>query len=103
MARKSTALIALVLLTGCVSTDQKQLEVSAQQQGQATARIVLKKSDMPDDCTDLVGKVAVGKEPLIVTVRRQEILAANKDDKSRNCGEWWADYIQRVAKASGSN
>lgn len=92
MAR-STALIFLLMLTGCQSTAEKRAEVAAQERGKTQAVSVF--PDPPAACIAKIGRVRIGDEPWVVTFRRWEVVADIRDRQAEDCAAWFADIKQR--------
>jgi hypothetical protein len=104
MARKALIQTGLLLLlcgvAGCQTVEQRVAEV-ARADGQTRAQLSL--PDLPPECTAKVGRVKPGDEPWVVSIRRWEVLAENRDEKSLDCAAWWADYRARMAEKMHGN
>lgn len=94
MARK-VPLILILLLAGC-QTDQDRIKQIAVAQVQAEARSI---PDLPPTCTEPMGKVYPRRgEAWVVTQRRWEFLAENRNTASESCAAEWQAYREGLAK-----
>ena len=78
----------LVALAGC-STTNARLSQAAITQGVAKASVPF--PDLPAACTAKMGRVKAGGEPWVITMRRWEFLADNRDRLAADCASWGAD------------
>ncbi|NTG73319.1 hypothetical protein G6M02_08255 [Agrobacterium rhizogenes] len=90
MAIRSLISIALIsaALSGC-QTNSARLSQAAITQGVAKAAVPF--PDLPTACTAKMGRVKAGGEPWVITMRRWEFLADNRDRLSADCAAWGAD------------
>ena len=82
-------LIVLLLLSGCQSV-QERAHTAAVAQGQVQAAKPF--PDLPDACTAKTGRVKPKPdEARVVTLKRWEIVADNRDRLAEDCKAWGAD------------
>jgi hypothetical protein len=86
------ALISVALgaaaLSGCQTTSAR-LSQAAITQGVAKASVPF--PDLPAACIAKMGRVKAGGEPWVVTMKRWEFLAENRDRLSADCAAWGVD------------
>lgn len=87
MAR-SAALIAILILAGCQSVTERAEQAAAQQ---GIAQAAKPFPDLSAACTAKVGRVKPGTEPWVVTFRRWEVVADNRDREAEDCAAWGRD------------
>ena len=84
------ALIACLLMSakGCVSIGDLDARTrdAARDLGQARAQQPL--LDLPPACTVKMGRVKPGGEPWVLTQKRWEVLAENRDRHADDCAAW---------------
>jgi hypothetical protein len=96
MARQ--ALIFLLLLTGCQSIEERAHD-AAVVKGEAQAQRQF--PDLPEACTAKTGRVKPQPgEPRVVTLKRWEIVADNRDRQAADCAAWGADMKAGTEKGS---
>lgn len=101
MVRRTMILIPLLALAGCKATD-RAAALSAARQAEAVASAKIGLPNLPGTCTAKVGRVRPAPtEPRVVTLKRWEVVADNRDRQSDDCAAWWAAY--RTALNSGEN
>jgi hypothetical protein len=87
--------LSLMSAKGC-QTLEERANAAAVAQGQAQAQRQF--PDLPEACTAKTGRVKpLPDEPRVVTLKRWEIVADNRDRKSDDCAAWGVDM-----KASSS-
>lgn len=94
MARSQLILICL-LLASCQTTEQR---VTAAAKTEGGARAVIPFPDPPASCVAKIGRVRIGDEPWVVTFKRWEIVADNRDQLAADCAAWFADIKARWGK-----
>ncbi|NLS06851.1 hypothetical protein HGP14_26430 [Rhizobium sp. P32RR-XVIII] len=93
MARSALIFIA-VLLSSCQSVDER-VSAAAAVQGQARASAPF--PDLPPACVAKMGRVRPGDEPWVITFKRWEIVADNRDRQADDCAAWGRDMKTRYA------
>jgi hypothetical protein len=83
-----TLTIAALLLSSCQTIEQRASE-AAKTQGEVNASIPF--PDPPAACIAKIGRVRVGDEPWVITFKRWEITADNRDRQAEDCAKWFAD------------
>jgi hypothetical protein len=102
MVRQALILLPIVLCLmsakGC-QTLEARATAAATTEGKAKAETSL--PDLDASCTAKVGRVVpTASEPRVVTLKRWDVLAENRDRKSNDCAAWWADYRANVSANS---
>ncbi|QXZ79680.1 hypothetical protein [Rhizobium sp. L51/94] len=102
MVRKALILLPVVILLtsakGCQTLDQRAT-AAAEMQGQAKAS-----SELPEhqdgSCTVHMERVKPkADEPRVVTLKRWDVVADNRDRQADDCSAWWDDFYARKAAA----
>ncbi|WFS01575.1 hypothetical protein [Rhizobium tumorigenes] len=98
MVRKALILLPVVLLLtsakGCQPLEQRA-SAAALVQGQANAASPLPQQ-LDGSCTVHMDRVKPSAdEPRVVTLKRWDVVADNRDRKSDDCSAWWSDYRSR--------
>ncbi|MDR6818515.1 hypothetical protein J2X76_003692 [Neorhizobium sp. 2083] len=89
------ALILVALLTSCQSV-QERAERAAEAKGRAQASAPF--PDLPAACTAKVERVRPKPdEPRVVTLKRWDVVAGNRDRQAVDCAAWGADMKARSA------
>lgn len=84
------ALICLLALAGC-QTDQDRLSGAAISAALIHADDPL--PDLPAACTaEMPRAIPKASEPWVITQKRWEYLAENRDHLSNDCKTWWDSY-----------
>jgi len=85
------ALILLTLLAGCQSVPERA-ERAAEAKGRALASTPF--PDLPAACTAKMERVRPKpEEPRVITLKRWEIVADNRDRQADDCRAWGAEMI----------
>ncbi|MBO0141523.1 hypothetical protein JZX87_10145 [Agrobacterium sp. Ap1] len=97
MVRKALMLLPLALLLmsnkGC-QTIEGRSQAAAVVTGEAKASTPLPALDA--SCDAKTGRVIPKPdEPRVVTLKRWEVVADNRDRQSEDCSAWWADLSKR--------
>lgn len=89
MAR-TLALILLMALTGCVSTQER---LSRAETVKALAQEKPSLPDLPPSCTALTGRAYPKvSEAWVITQKRWEYIADYRDEQAKACGSAWNAY-----------
>lgn len=87
--RLAYAALTALLLAGCQSTEER-LQAAAVVQGEARAERQF--PDLPEACTAKTGRVRAQEgEARVVTLKRWEVVADNRDRQADDCKSWGAD------------
>lgn len=87
--RLAYAALTVLLLASCQSTEER-LQAAAVVQGQAQATQTF--PDLPDACTAKTGRVRPQEgEARVVTLKRWEVVADNRDRQAEDCKSWGMD------------
>lgn len=93
------SLILLTLLSGCQSV-QERAEHAADAKGRAIASAQF--PDLPSACTAKVERVQPkANEPRVITLKRWDIVADNRDRQSADCAKWGADMKNKPDNRKG--
>lgn len=83
------ALILLTLLAGCQSI-QERADKAAEAKGRAQASTPF--PDLPAACTAKMERVRPKpEEPRVITLKRWDVVADNRDRQAADCGAWGAE------------
>jgi hypothetical protein len=94
--RLAAAALTVLLLTGCGSL-QERAHTAAVTQGQVQAQKPF--PDLPEACTAKTGRVKPKPdEARVVTLKRWEITADNRDRQAEDCKAWGADMKINFAR-----
>ncbi|HEY0120675.1 MAG TPA: hypothetical protein VGC14_02750 [Rhizobium sp.] len=88
LALKLSAVAILLALASCETTDAR-VSQAAITQGVAKASVPF--PDLPEACTAKMGRVKAGGEPWVMTIKRWEFVADNRDRLAADCAAWGAD------------
>lgn len=87
------SLILLMLLAGCQSV-QERADKAAEAKGRAQAATPF--PDLPAACTARMERVKPKpSEPRVITLKRWDIVADNRDRQSADCAQWGVDMKKR--------
>ncbi len=87
--RLAYAALTVLLLASCSSTAER-LNSAATKQGEAQAERQF--PDLPEACTTKTGRVRPQEgEARVVTLKRWEVVADNRDRQADDCKAWGAD------------
>lgn len=87
------ALILLAFLAGCSVTERA--EKAADAKGRALASTSF--PDLPAACTAKMERVKPKREePRVITLKRWDVVADNRDRQAADCGAWGADMKKRT-------
>ncbi|UIK04921.1 hypothetical protein [Neorhizobium galegae] len=90
------SLILLTLLAGCQSV-QERAEKAADAKGRAQASTPF--PDLPGACTAKMERVKPKpSEPRVITLKRWDVVADNRDRQSADCAQWGVDMKQSAAR-----
>jgi hypothetical protein len=92
----SFAIVAIVL-SGCETTSAR-VKQAAVMQGAAKASVPF--PDLPESCTVKIGRVKAGGEPWVITMKRWDVVAENRDRKADDCAAWGRDMKARYEAKS---
>lgn len=94
------SLILLMLLAGCQSV-QERADRAADAKGRAQASTPF--PDLPAACTAKMERVTPKpSEPRVITLKRWDVVAANRDRQSADCAQWGLD-MKRQSLSSPSS
>lgn len=87
------SLILLTLLAGCQSVQERAGKAAALK-GQAQASAPF--PDLPSACTAKMERVKPKpSEPRVITLKRWDVVAENRDRQSVDCARWGEDMKKR--------
>jgi hypothetical protein len=90
------ALILVALLAGCQSVHERA-EKAAEAKGRAQASAPF--PDLPAACTAKMERVKPKpEEPRIITLKRWDMVADNRDRQSADCAQWGIDLKHRTGE-----
>ncbi|NTG07279.1 hypothetical protein [Rhizobium rhizogenes] len=92
----SAALVTLAL-SGCETTNAR-LSQAAITQGVAKASVPF--PDLPAACIAKMGRVKAGGEPWVITMKRWDVVAENRDRNADDCAAWGRDMKARYEARS---
>ncbi|WP_105430237.1 hypothetical protein [Neorhizobium sp. T6_25] len=94
------SLILLTLLVGCQSV-QERAENAAEARGRAQASTSF--PDLPAGCTAKMERVKPKpSEPRVITLKRWDVVADNRDRQSADCAQWGEDMKSRIVSSPSS-
>ena len=97
MARSALILLAIVL--AACQADDKPARLSAAAVTQGQAKAVISFPDPPPACVAKIGRVRIGDEPWVITFKRWQIVADNRDRQADDCTAWFAEMKQKYGSA----
>lgn len=94
MVRTASLIVIMFLLSSC--GPDLQTRYSDAKRVEALARAEDPLPDMPAACVAEMGRAYPSRtEKWVITQRRWETLAENRDQEAVDCGQWWDDYRRR--------